>query len=207
MLLIPDDQLRPEEEFKWKKSQTGLMLDLYFDGQASPNRIAQMVGKSPKAVNNKIDKLRQNYKEAAERYEPNRRTSRKGKRWTENENEFIKAQKIQRVPVAITAKILCRDVSEFTEDVTAVAQVNSFKQIAPTLDLVLALRYCRDGYKTKIVSDKALADKEKEEDEFGGGAKALREYHPSYVPQKIKSLALYLMEKAKELNETTSARS
>jgi hypothetical protein len=61
------------------------------------------------------------------------------------------------------------------------------------------MRYCRDVYKTRVVSDKLLVEKEQEETEFGGGTKVLRDYDSSHVSQKIKSLALYLMERLKEV--------
>ena len=72
------------------------------------------------------------------------------------------------------------------------------KHLAPTLDLLVALRYVFYNYKIQIISDKSWDDMKFEEIEYGGGGPILKEYeNPRLIKPWIKSLGLYLCDKFK----------
>lgn len=195
----------PEEEVKnqsadepWKRSETDRMLDSYFGG-AHPNRIAQELGRNPKAVKRRLEQFTYNERDRAERYEPFRRLSRKGKKWTENERVMLRSYQEKKIPLEFLAKVLQRDVAEVKgTKIGAAIETMSHRTIAPTIDLLWAYRYAYFGWKEPLISDEAYDVLVKEEIEFGGGEKAFA-YIKSYQgwPNYVKTLALYLAEKHK----------
>lgn len=201
--LLPEDQIHNEGAGEvWKRSEVDKALDEYFAG-AHPKELGIKYKKAPKAFRNSIlYKLRENYKKKgkedkpgrAERYEPFRRVSRKGMRFTPNEQDIIQRHRELKVDPKVTARILMRDVEEFSPDTEGQNQVNGVKQIVPTLDLVLAYRYSYHVYDKKLISDKTYDDLKAEEIEFGTGSEELGR-RPKDCPHYIKTLALYLTEK------------
>jgi len=192
--LFPDKEVRNKEaDEPWKKSETDRMLDQYLAG-AQPNRIAQMLGRNPKAIKRRLEQFAYNERDRAVKYKPFRRVSRKGQRLTENEKEWIRTFKERGISPKVLAKVLARDVSEINPDTKSPARINDGKQVAPTLDLVLAYRYAYHIYKIRIISDKEYDTLKEEEIEYGAGLKALGTSRGD-IPQYIKSLALYLVKK------------
>ncbi len=195
MGLFSNDELKNElADEPWKKSQTDKMLDLYLAG-AHPIRIAQELGRNPKAVKRRLEQFTYNEKDRAVRYEPFRRVSRKGKKLTQNERVMIQSFQERKLPMAALARVLMRDLHEIDPDTKGQRKVANDRQIAPTLDLVLAHRYIYHIWKTPIISDKTYDDLKAEEIEYGTGAKALAG-SPRDCPRHIKSLALYLVDKS-----------
>ena len=184
----------------WKRSETDKMLDSYFHG-AHPVRIAQELGRNPKAVKRRLEQFTYNERGWVERYEPIRRLSRKGKKLSENEQVLIQAHIERDVPRQDTARLLARPLEELTgavqaETVRVKSKTHSF---APTLDVIWALRYAFFAYDEAIVSDEAYDHLVHEEIEYGGGAKGFAAIKTSsHTPQRIKSLAMYLVEKEKK---------
>lgn len=202
MGLFSDKEIKNNEGARepWKKSERDKALDEYFVG-ANPKQLGIKFKGAPKAFQNSIlNKLKYNYKKPgqedlpgrAERYEPFRRTSRQGKRFTPNEVDLIRAHQELKLDPEITAKILVRDVTEI--DHSGKNKVNDARQLAPTLDLVLAYRYIYHVYKKKIVPNKTYDDLKEEEIEYGSGSKALAKESRD-CPTYIKPLAMYLLEK------------
>jgi hypothetical protein len=207
--LLPDDEIRnPGAGDPWLKSERDKALDEYFIG-AHPKKLGRKYKGSPKAfLNSILNKLRYNYKKKghedqpgrAERYEPFRRVSRKGLRFTPNEIDFIRCHKEKcnpPMPLQVTAKILCRDVSELDDSYKEIPATKANEVFAPTLDQVLAHRYIFHVYKCRVISDKTFDELAEEEIKYGGGRKALTEISRDgfWGPKRIKSLALYLVEK------------
>lgn len=185
----------------WKKSETAKMLDSYLAG-ARPERIAQELGRNPKAVKRRLEQFTYNEFDRAVRYEPFRRASRSRMRLTENERLIIKAHRERNVPIEATAKVLARDANEIDPNREKdAAQVTQRKEVAASLDLVLAYRYIYFTYKKKIISNKTYDDLKAEEIEFGNGSYILGD--PKRAPGYIKSLALYLVGKHEEQNGKT----
>jgi len=203
---FPDDEIKNEGAGKlWLKSERDKALDEYFEG-AHPKQLGIKYKKAPKAfLNSILNKLRYNYKKEgqedqpgrAERYEPFSRFSRKGKRFTPNEVDFIRCHRELKLDLSVTAKILMRDVSELKSDKSPEQVKGDGKAIlSTTLDLVLALRYVYHIYERKLVSDKTYDDLVAEEIEYGGGEKVLKSQQSARdCPPRIKTLALYLCER------------
>jgi len=209
MGLLPDDEIRnPGAGEPWLKSERDKALDEYFEG-AHPKQLGIKYKRVPKAfLNSILNKLRYNFKKEgfedqpgrAERYEVYQRVSRKGKRFTPNEIDFIRCHKELGLDVHITATILQRSVSELDQSWKEPGKVKEKKIFAPTLDLILAHRYIYHVYETPVISDKTYDDLVKEEKEYGGGEKALAApVRP--CPERIKTLALYLCQRHKDEQE------
>lgn len=198
-------QLFPDSAFKneaadqpWMKSETDRMLDLYLDG-AHPKNIAVQLRRNPKAVERRLEMLIGNERDKAATYEPRRRVSRAGKRFTENETLLIAAHKRKGVAVQATAKVLGRPVSDLAGEDKGKALVKQTRVFVPSLDLIMALRYAFHVYpeKPRLVTDKGYDDLVAEEVEFGGGAAAIERMRAEDVkrsPRRIKTLAVYLCE-------------
>jgi hypothetical protein len=197
---FPDKELKNESaDEPWKKSETDKMLDLYFEG-AHPKRIAQQLARNPKAVRRRLEQFSYNERDRAVCYDPFRRVSRKKKKMTQNELTMWDAHRERKVPVAITAKVLCRDVTELDgSSIVGTMKSDEMRGVAPRMDLIWAHRYIHFVWKTPIITDKAYDDLVEEEIEYGGGLKAFAtiKLHQGW-PDYIKSLALYLHEKYKE---------
>ncbi len=197
---LPEQQVKNKSaDEPWKKSETDRMLDLYFNG-GTPVHIAQQLGRNPKAIKRRIEQFRCNERDWATRYEPRQRISRRGKRITENETIILQAHSERKVPIADTARLLARSVQELTlEGKVGVAEVKKLTCLAPTLDLIWAYRYIHFVYKEQVISDVAYDQLVQEEIEYGGGAPAFAKIknHQGW-PEHIKSLALYLFDRAKQ---------
>ncbi len=186
---LPDEEVKNKSiDVPWKKSETDKMLDLYFGGH-HPNRIAQCLGRNPKAVKRRLEQFVYNEDGRAERYEQRQRHSRKGKRITENERLMIDAHRERKIPIEVTAGILAREISEIHFDGTSQDRVGP-----SSLDLVLAHRYIHFVYKTPVISNNTYDNLKAEEIEYGKGGKELRG-DPKDCPRYIKTLALFLVER------------
>jgi len=187
--LLPEDSVRNKQaEEIWTKKEVDRLLDMFFEG-ADIVRIAAKLGRNPYAIKKKLDEYVYNERNRIVNYQPRQRISRKGKRLTGPERKLIRSCLKQGIDLEHAARVLMRDLSEIsTKDQE---QVVRNKQIAPTLDLVMAYRYIYHNYKFKLVSNKTYNDMKAEEEEYGGGSKVLSSPEPPY----IKTLALYLTEK------------
>lgn len=202
--------LFPDEAFKnanleepWKKSQTDKMLEMYLAG-AHPDRIAQELGRTPKAVKRRLEQFTYNERERCERYEPIRRTSRIQKKLTQNELLLIKEHRERKVPLELTLKILQRR----KEDLIPQRAVDNLvlATIAPTqLEMLLACRYVFEVYNHRVVSDEMYDEMKEEQIKFGGGLKELDQPCAKY-PEEIKDLALFYYHKVKLKHGTVPER-
>lgn len=196
--LLPEEQVKNKEaDQPWKRSETNKMLDLYFEG-ATPERIAQKLGRNPKAIKRRLEQFTYNERDRAVRYDPLRRVSRKGKRITENEQLVMKSHKERGVPFEATLKVIQRRASEFDTKPGA-AKIRLQKVFAPTMDLILALRYAYYVYKKPLVTDVEYNDLVGEELEYGARHGLYSKHSdPKSCPPRIKTLALYLTEKKED---------
>lgn len=200
---LPDESVRNKEnDTPWMKSDTDKMLDLYFAGEASPKRIAQQMGRNPKAINRQLELFRYNEKDRAVRYQPLRRISRKGKRFTENEMELIRTHQERNVPPSATACVLARDVSEVDGSPARDKVLVSGQKMIPTIDLIYAYRYLWKRMNRKLISDKTYDEMVAEEVEYGGGGPAFAAMKKDEdFPGRIRSLANYLLMTVTESRE------
>lgn len=205
--LFSDDELRNgRAEEPWKKSETDKMLDLYLAG-GHPKEIAYTLQRNPKAVKRRLEQFTYNERDRAVLYEPFKRVSRRGQRFTENEKLMIQEHNERKVAPEHTAKVLQRKVDEINPDGTRKAIIKAGTTFAPTMDIVLALRYIYYIYDEmpSPVSDETYDRMVVEEIEFGGGEKILLQYAKGgirSVPSRIKTLALYLCELLKDSKKT-----
>lgn len=199
--LFQEDLFRNENADKpWMKSETDRMLDLYFDG-THPDRIAILLKRNPKAVHRRLEQFTYNEEGRADRYDMFERNSRRGRRLTENEKILIKAHTERRVDMEATARLLCRKVEEIRGESIAPsrlevkAETNVLKQVAPTLDQLLAHRYLYWCAKCPVISNRDYDDLKEEEIEFGAGKEELSKNASDVVcfyPPHIRSLAYYM---------------
>lgn len=205
--LLPDDEIKnANNDLPWKKGERDRLLDIYLAGGngASPGALAREFNRNKKSIERRLEDYTYNYEHRAEDYEPVQRISRIGKRFTENEQLIIRSHRKKGVAVEHTARLLARSVRELTVGDTkaGAAKVKQDKVFAPTLDLILALRYAFFVYQRKLVPDSVYDDLVAEEKEYGGGAPALQSLgDPKVCPRRIKTLALYLTEKADDEKE------
>lgn len=170
------------------------MLDLYFAGTPPP-RLAQMLGRNPKAVRRRLEQFTYNEREWVSRYQPRRRLSRQGKKLTENERRIIKAHAERKIAFEETAKLLQRPVSDFHKDLEGRVRFQEMKKFGPGVDLLFAYRYLYYVKGISMVSDHAYDELEKEEIEFGSQGRALKVVGSDCAddyPLHIRALALYL---------------
>ena len=189
----------------WKKSERDAMLDAYFAGGngAHPNVIARKLGRNPKAIKRRLEEYTYNEDDRVVRYEPFRRASRMGLRWTQNELALLKANTAKGVAAVHTARLLCRAVNELTLDKeVGAAKQRALNVLAPTMDLIWAYRYVHFVYRTQIITNEEYDALVQEEIEYGGGADAFEKIK-GYKgwPDRIKSLAHYLLDKRKDDKE------
>lgn len=211
--LFPDDSFKNENaDQPWLKVETDQMLDLYFAGSAIP-RLAQVMKRNPKAVRRRIEQFTYNERDRAEKYEPRKRISRKGKRITESEQLIIKEHFERGVSIEATARVLQRDPNEIRRDLDAEqrhhknAEATGEDKIGGNVDLILAYRFAYYCKGVSLVSDQAYDLLEKEAIEFGGGAGALAtpgSDNPDDYPPRIRALAMYLIFKYCKVKKTKS---
>lgn len=212
---LTDVEPIPKEE--WDEKERCKAWYEYLEG-ANPDRIGREYKGAAKAFTNSVlNKLRYNYKKKgkedqpgrAEKWHPHFLPSRVGKRFTPNEEDVIANHRRLGVDPVHTARILGRKLKEIVPDKTKgeASKVKENKVLAPTLDLILALRYAFRVYEIRIVSDQAYDDMVKEEIEYGGGAKVLKiQQDARDCPGRIKTLALYLSQKLEDEKNEASAR-
>src|SRR6266508_3281885 len=137
--LLPDvDLSNANADRPWRKSEIDRLLDLYFAG-ASPDRLAQILKRNPKAIRRMLEQFTYNERDRAVLYQPYRpRVSRKGKRWTENERLLVVAHHERKIPFGATVKVLARTVGEFKSVKGEVGKIKEKNVFAPTLDLIMA---------------------------------------------------------------------
>lgn len=184
-----------EADEPWKKSERDIVLDEYCAGRAHPRELAQRLGRNPKAIKRLIEQFTNNERDRVIRYESFRRTSRKGKKFTQNELRVVKAHQAKGVPAEATARLLCRGIDELVgkKGLEGATQAKSDGPLAPTLDLIWAHRYIFFVYKSPILSDAAYNALVEEEIEYGGGEKAFQKIKVLQGwPEHIKCLAMYL---------------
>lgn len=200
-----------EEEIKnpdagkvWDKKERDKALNEYFSTGGHPKRIGIKYKGSPKAFQNSIlNKLKYNFEKKgqeegrgrAEKYKPSKyREWRGGKKFTPNEIDFIRCHKEQGISPEVTAKILCRKVSEIHKDYRGESRRKEMQDYATSLDLILAYRYAHHatGYPT-LISDETYDEMVEDELEFGGVT--LKDIQVTSYPSHIKSLAIYLAQK------------
>jgi len=182
----------------WKKKERDRVLDKFFSGGAgaSPRALALKVGRSVKAIQRLIEQITSNEDDRVIRYRPRKRISRKGLRFTQNEMAVIRGNHLKGVPLADTARLLCRDAAEIPGPGSPKEQVMGCKrmqELAPSLDLIWAHRYIYFVYQKPLLLDAAYDMLVKEEIEYGGGSRAFLaiKEHRGW-PDHIISLALYL---------------
>jgi len=188
--LLPEESVRnPQAEEPWKRREGDRMLDMHFEG-VDIVRLAAKIGRNPYAIKKKLDEYVYNERNRIVDYQPKQRISRKGKRLTDAERKLIRSCIKQGIDLEHAARVLMRDLSEIsTKDQE---QVVKNKEVAASLDLVLAYRYIYHQYKFKLISNKAYDNMKAEEMEYGGGVLALS---TKECPDYVKSLALYLVGK------------
>ena len=178
----------------WKKKESDRMLDLYFGG-TPPDRVARLLGRTPKSVKRRIELYTYNESGWATKYLPRQRISRMGKKLTQNETVLIKAHQERKVPADATARLLQRAVAEFFRGESALSRFEA-KQLGTGVDLVLAYRYLHYCKGISMVSDYDYDALEKEEMEFGKNGKVLLEKvgsdNPDDYPNHIRALGMYL---------------
>lgn len=184
----------------WKKSERDWVLDTYLAAGegATPKQMAQKLGRNPKALVRLVQQFCYNEQDRVIHYEPFRRLSRKGKKFTQNELSLWRALADKQVPPAAIAKVLQRDVNELThQKESTIAQQKSATPFAPTLDLIWAFR-CAHALGTPLISDDTYDDLVKEEIEFGGGGPRFARLK-AFVgwPPHVRALVAYLTEKQK----------
>jgi hypothetical protein len=197
--LFPDDEFKNEKaEAPWTKGETDQMLELYFAG-CPPGRIAVALKRNPKAIRRRLEQFTYNERDRAVLYTPtNRRSSRKGKRITENEKLIIREHWEREVPIEATAKVLQRDPNEIRRDHNSESQHQADSEATPgaNVDLILAYRYCYYVKGVSIVTDQAYDLLEKEAIEFGGGYAELTKPGSDKAddyPPHIRALGMYLI--------------
>lgn len=194
--LLEEESLKNEfADLPWKRSQTDKMLDMFLAG-AHPKRIAYELGRNRKAIDRRIEQFRCNERDKATRYEPRRRVSRKGKRFTENEEMICRAHRERKVPFEVTAKVLQRAVEELKGSPRLPKETTDMKRLVPSIDLIWSYRYAYYVWKMPVISDTEYDALVEEEIEYGGGERAFAEIklHRGW-PIHIRTLALYLVEK------------
>lgn len=179
----------------WKRREVDRLLEMYLEG-ADLGRIAFKLQRNRKAIVRKVQEYIYNERNRVTNYQPRQRTSRKGRRLTQNEKQIIRECRKKGVPYERIAAVLCRPTNEIkTETPVEKAKAQSDTPFAPTLDLVLAHRYIYHIYHTPVISDEAYDALKAEEEEFGTKPQALAN-EPRKCPHYIKTLAVYLCEKA-----------
>jgi len=190
--LIPEEEVKnPNNDAPWEKSELDRMLDLFFAG-CHPKRLAVMFGRNPKAIRRQLEMFAYNTLDYATRYQPVRRISRKGKKFSPNEMRIIRCHAERGIPVEVTARLLMRDPSEI-QPPKRYKPTNPEITLVPTMDLIWALRYAFFHYNTRVISDEEYDLMVKEEIEFGGKEVEFETLKNSVVPDRIKSLAIYLV--------------
>lgn len=202
--LFQEDLFKNENNDKpWMKSDTDRMLDLYFSGN-TPDRIAYLMKRNTKAINRQLETFTYNESGRADRYEMLERDSRRGKRLTENEKVFIAAHTKRGVDLESTARVLCRRVEEIRGESIAPSRIETqiktgtMKQVAPTLDQLMAHRYLYWSAKKPIISNRDYDDLKEEEIEYGCGRVELDKPASDKAcdyPPHIRSLAYYMQYK------------
>lgn len=198
--LFPDDEVRNKKsDAPWTALDTDKMLDEFFAG-GSPARLAQVLQRNPKAIKRQLEQFFYNELDKTVKYQPTKRYSRKGKRWTPNEVLFRKQCAKRGVPAENVAKVLCRAPNECggllydLEGEAERSKIDKGRQIAPTMDLIWAYHYLFHRTGKRAISDQAYDDLVKEEIEFGGGStvfKLIKEQDD--YPGRIRCLAHYLL--------------
>lgn len=200
-----EEDIRNKEADKpWTSSENDRMIELYLCG-SPPDRIASAMERNPKAIKRRLEQFAYNERDLTERYQPVRRTPRKGKRLTETERLLIKGWKERKVTPKAQARFLQRDVRELGLDREDLTALNDMRKVGAGVDLLMAYRYLYYVKGHSIVSDQAYDELEKEEIEFGAyGYKMLKKPGSDRAedyPPHIRSLALYLVFKYSKKDE------
>lgn len=184
----------------WKKSEVDRLLDFYLSG-ADLGRIAASLLRNRKAIVRKLQEYIYNERERVTNYEPRQRTSRAGKRLTQNERQIIAECRKKKVPDLHIAKVLSRPVTDLSTEVPVEkVKAKNTTPFAASLDLILAHRYIYHIWEKPIISDATYDALKKEEEEYGPQTNQFRE-DPRHCPTYIKTLALYLVERRKFLRD------
>ena len=212
-----DDEVKNKNvDRPWMKSDTARMLNLYCAGSATPDRIAQEMGRTPKAVKRQLELFTYNERDRAVRYEPQRRVSRKGQRFSKNEQVMWDKHRELGVPAEVTAKVFCRPIKELdgsqTERKVKVAKTKAGTMTdrmecgigIPSIDLIWAYRYIYfvwNKEKEGIISDQLYDDLVQEECEYKNAQQFEEIKRHQGWPEHIRSLAMYLAIKHERDNQ------
>jgi len=211
--LLPEESLQAKHaDEAWGDSLTDKLLDMHFAGTPPP-RMAVELGRKPKAIWRQIEMFTRNERGRAVNYHPHNRTSREGKRFTENDDLIVQAYRKLGLGVSIAAKVTQHSTDELRQQSRRISKAEVRQEVveaksairsantklAPTLDFIWAHRYIYFVYKTPILPDKVYDAMVEEEIEYGGGEDKFLEIKNHHGwPDYIKSLALYLCGKQKE---------
>lgn len=184
----------------WKRSEVDRLLDFYLSG-ADLGRIAASLQRNRKAIVRKLQEYIYNERERVTNYQPRQRTSRAGKRLTQNELQILAECRKKKVPDEKIAAVLSRPIADiWTQGPLEKVKAKSAAPFAASLDLILAYRYAYHIYNKKLISDETYDALKAEEEEYGPQTGALAN-EPRHCPTYIKTLALYLVERRKFLRE------
>ena len=179
---------------KWKKSETNKMLEMFCSGTRTEN-IGLKLKRTIADVESRLHLYLTNKNGIAERYVPRRRSSRKGMRLTENEQNIIHHYREAGQPLRIAAHLMIRSPRELGLDYRDRKTMDEMKQIGTGVDLVLAYRLLYYVHGISIISDSAYDTLEKEELEFGAHSEVLKVPGSDRLedyPPHIRALAIYL---------------
>lgn len=191
-----DDEIRNKRnDTDWSAEEDDQLFDLYFGGTA-PDRIAVKMRRNPKSIARRLEQFTYNERSMADLYRPRRRINRRGMRLTENERVMVKAHTERGVASETTARLFQRAPNEFSTDFEGVKKNNRLREVASSVDIIIAHRYLAYCAKCPIISKQAYDAMVEEEIEFGGGADILARYPKSAnvtdYPPHIRSLAYYM---------------
>ena len=196
--LFSDEQLNNSAAQQvWKKREVDRLLELYLAG-ADLGRIGASLHRNRKAIVRKLQEYIYNERDRVTNDAPRERTSRTGKRLTENERQIIKECRKKKVPDEKIAILLCRNIADLEVEETPMAKAHA-KSKTPftnTLNLILAHRYIYHIYKTPVIKNSTYDALKAEEIEFGPQTTEWSD-DPRHVPTHIKTLAIYLCEQHK----------
>jgi hypothetical protein len=178
---------------EWNGSNTDELMDMALAG-FSPEEIGNRFSISEKEVWSRFKEGFYN-----RRYRPSGpRTWRGGMKLGPLEKKLLKRYQRKGYDVSVVGQILQRKPWEIDPDFEGQKKIIRMKELAPAVDLLMAIHYLFHQTKTAIVTDEAYDLKKKEEIEFGADGNTLLEFldrkprHVTDYPPHIRALADYL---------------
>ena len=167
--LLGEDELKMGAEHShWSQEEIDSLLDAFFSG-ANMKRLAVKYKRTPRAVLVRIGKILYNDRGQLTKYQPVRRVSRVGKKLTRREKNFLKIAQEKGYSAKDVAKVLARSEEEVEKFLRGDAKpvIRAFRDIAPSIDLLMAAKYLEEKEDLKILDEKDWKRLIKEEQEFG----------------------------------------